>query len=172
MKAALVLILFATFACAQDQTAISAAIAACGPTEVKFDAKQDATQHPVPQPNPDKASVYVIQDLGQEECAGCAVTRVALDGKWVGANHGTSYFFFDAEPGERHICVNWQSRLESRSRVYGLADFTAEAGHAYYFRVRLLVSRSIYSFDLDPINSDQGKFLVASSPFSVSQAKK
>lgn len=143
-----------------------------GPKTVKFDAKQDASQHPVPQPNPDEALVYVIQDLGQVECADCALTKVALDGGWVGANHGSSYFFFEAEPGKRHICVNWQSRLESRSRVFGLANFTAEAGHVYYFRVRLLFARSIYSFDLDPINSDQGKFLVASSAFSVSHPKK
>src|ERR1700733_15051039 len=42
----------------QDQGAIRAAEAACGPKNVKFDAKQDATQHPVPQPAPDQANLY------------------------------------------------------------------------------------------------------------------
>ncbi len=172
MKAALVLVLFTTLVCGQDQAAISAAQAACGPKDVKFDAKQDPTQHRTPQPDPEKAWVYVIQDLGQVEWTDCALTKVGLDGAWVGANHGGSYFFFSAEPGERHICVNWESRLQSRSRVFGLANFDAEAGHVYYFRVRLLFARSIYSFDLDPLNGDQGKFLAASSAFSVSHPKK
>jgi len=171
MKAAFVLILLAASAFAQDQAAITAAEAACGPKNVKFDARQDSTQHPEPRPDPDKALVYVVQDLDQEECYGCALIKVALDGAWLGANQGNSYLFFKAEPGERHICVNWQSRLGVRSKIFGLANFTAEPGHVYYFRVRLLGARGIFSFDLDPINSDQGKFLVASSPFSVSHPK-
>jgi len=172
MKAALFVVLFAVSAFAQDQAAITAAQAACGPKEVKFDAKQDAAQHPTPQADPGKALVYVVQNLGEMQCSGCALTKVGLDGAWVGATQGSSYVYFPAEPGERHICVNWQSRLEWRSRSLALANFTAEAGHVYYFRVRLLFARSIYSFDLDPINSDQGKFLVASSAFSVSHPKK
>lgn len=48
MKSALVLILFAASAFAQDQSAIAAAQAACGPKNVKFDARQDTTQHPRP----------------------------------------------------------------------------------------------------------------------------
>jgi hypothetical protein len=172
MKAAFVLILFTASAFAQDQAAIAASETACGPNNVKFDAKEDATQHPVPQPESDKALVYVIQDIGEEPCTGCALTRVGLDGAWVGANQGSSYFFFSAEPGEHHVCVNWQSRFEWRSRAFGMANFTAETGQVYYFRVRIFASRSIYYFDLDPINSDQGKFLAASSAFSVSHPKK
>jgi hypothetical protein len=172
MKAALFVVLFAVSAFAQDQAAITAAQAACGPKEVKFDAKQDAAQHPTPQADPGKALVYVVQNLGEMQCSGCALTKVGLDGAWVGATQGSSYVYFPAEPGERHICVNWQSRLEWRSRSLALANFTAEGGHVYYFRIRLSISRSIYSFDLDPVNSDEGKLLVASSAYSVSHSKK
>lgn len=172
MNAALFVVLFAVSAFAQDQAAITAAQAACGPKEVKFDAKQDAAQHPTPQADPGKALVYVVQNLGEMQCSGCALTKVGLDGAWVGATQGSSYVYFPAEPGERHICVNWQSRLEWRSRSLALANFTAEAGHVYYFRIRLSISRSIYSFDLDPVNSDEGKLLVASSAYSVSHSKK
>ena len=172
MRAALFVVLFAVSAFAQDQAAITAAQAACGPKEVKFDAKQDAAQHPTPQADPGKALVYVVQNLGEMQCSGCALTKVGLDGAWVGATKGSSYVYFPAEPGERHICVNWQSRLEWRSRSLALANFTAEAGHVYYFRIRLSISRSIYSFDLDPVNSDEGKLLVASSAYSVSHSKK
>jgi hypothetical protein len=171
MNAALV-VLFAVSAFAQDQAAITAAQAACGPKEVKFDAKQDVAQHPTPQAEAGKALVYVVQNLGEMQCTGCALTKVGLDGAWVGATQGSSYIYFPAEPGERHICVNWQSRLEWRSRSLALENFTAEAGHIYYFRIRLSISRSIYSFDLDPVSSDEGKLLVASSAFSVSHPKK
>ena len=48
----------------QDQVAIRAAEAAYGPKNVKFDAKQDATQHPVPQPAPDQANLYRVGHRG------------------------------------------------------------------------------------------------------------
>jgi hypothetical protein len=53
-----------------------------------------------------------------------------------------------------------------------MANFTAEPGGVYYFRSRVIFTRQDYIFDLDPLNSDQGKFLVASSAFSVSHPKK
>lgn len=185
MKAApVLLILFASFAFAQDQAAIAGAEAACGPRNVKFEVNQDATQHPVPQPETAKALVYVIEDLGQcPDCVdynkrlrlidvGQALTKVGMDGAWVGANQGSSYFFFAVNPGERHLCVNWQSRLGIRSRAFAMANFTAEEGKVYYFRTRLFPGKDDYSLDLDPVNSDRGKFLVASSAFSVSHPKK
>jgi hypothetical protein len=67
--------------------------------------------------------------------------------------------------------VNWQSRLETRSRVFAMANFTAEEGKVYYFRERVFPGEG-YSFDLDLVNSDQGKFLVASSIYTVSHSKK
>jgi hypothetical protein len=182
MKAALVLILFAASALAQDQTAIAAAESACGPKGVKFGVKPDTTQHPAPQPEPGKALVYVVEDLGQ--CAACtghgaflsgvnmALTRVGMDGNWMGANRGNSYLFFAVDPGEHHLCINWQSALEVRSRAFAMANFTAEEGKIYYFRARVFPGKDDYSFDLDLLNSDQGKFLVASSVFATSHSKK
>jgi hypothetical protein len=168
MKSALVVIVFfAASAFAQDQAAITAAEAACGPKNIQFDATQDATKHPTPQPEPGKALVYLIQDLGVAQCTACALTKVGLDGTWMGANQGSSYIFFPADPGERHLCVNWQSRLEVRSRAFAMANFTTEAGHVYYFHTRISFSRYIFDFDLDPINSDEGKYLLASSALSV-----
>lgn len=171
MKAALVVLLFAASAFSQDQAAITAAEAACGPKNIRFDAAEDATKHPTPQPDSGKALVYLIQDLGEMQCSECALTKVGLDGTWIGANQGSSYIFFPADPGERHLCVNWQSRLGFRSRAFAMANFTAEAGHVYYFHTRISFSRSIYVFDLEPVNSDEGKYLVALSALSVSRPK-
>jgi len=185
MKAALVAILFAAPALAQtsepSRSPRDVAAAACGPKNVKFEVKQDTPPDPA-QPTPGKALVYMIEDLGQcPDCVGLrgsltdvadALTRVGMDGTWVGANQGNSYFFFAVDPGEHHLCINWQSRLELRSHAFAMANFTAEEGKIYYFRERLFPGENDYFLDLDPVNSDQGKYLVAISAFSTSRAKK
>lgn len=186
MKTVLVVLLFAASVFAQDPGAVVAAESACGPANTKFDVKPDATQHPTAQPDSGKSFVYVVEDLG--ECPGCiasnsfagffntvdnAVTKVGMDGAWMGANRGSSYIFFAVSPGEHHLCMNWQSRLQSRSRAFAMANFTTEEGKAYYFRERVFPGHSgDYVFELDPVNSDEGKYLVAMSPFSVSHPKK
>src|ERR1019366_1867895 len=64
-----------------------------------------------------KALVYVIQDIGSINCiGGCITTKIALDGAWVGANHHNSYFSFAVDPGERHLCANWQSHFARLSQ--------------------------------------------------------
>ncbi len=175
MRTALVLILLillTTAAFAQDPAAVSAAEAACGPKGVNFDVRNDNSQHTVAQPGAGKALVYVIQDIGTVMCFGnCVTVKVALDGAWVGANRHNSYFSFAVDPGERHLCAKWQSH----SGFVSLVHFTAEAGKVYYFRTSEIVgagSRSQAVFYLDPIDSDLGKFFVASYPLSVSHPKK
>jgi hypothetical protein len=53
-----------------------------------------------------------------------------------------------------------------------LAHFTAEEGKTYYYRTRIVMSRSVELLELEPIDSDQGKYLVALFPLSVSSPKK
>jgi uncharacterized protein DUF2846 len=173
MRFALALLLFTLSAFAQDPAAVSAAQAACGPKNVNFDVKNDDSQHTVGQPEAGKALVYVIQDIGAVNCiAGCITTKIAVDGTWVGANHHNSYFSFAVDPGERHLCANWQSRFGRLSQIVGLAHFTAEAGKVYYFRTRVLGAQATNFFDFEPIDSDQGRLFVASIPLSVSHTKK
>jgi hypothetical protein len=55
-----------------------------------------------------------------------------------------------------------------------LAHFRAEAGKVYYYRTRLVMSRAVELLELDPIDSDQGRYLVASLPaerFAVPRSK-
>jgi hypothetical protein len=184
MKTTLVIILLVASAFAQYQSPLDAAEAACGPKDVKFEVKSGAPQPAAPNKSqPGKAIVYVIEDLGQcSDCTGRsnafstnvanALTKVGLDGAWVGANQGNSYFFFTVEPGEHHLCINWQSRLQVRSRAFAMSNFTADAGTVYYFRERLFPGNADYSFDLDPINTDEGKYLVATSSYSIAHSKK
>jgi hypothetical protein len=173
MRIAAVLILLSIAAFARDPAAVSAAEAACGPKGVNFDVKDDNPQHSGGQPEAGKALVYVIQDIGGAKCiGGCSTTKIALDGAWMGANHNSSYFSFAVDPGEHHLCANWQSHIERLSRILALAHFTAEAGGIYYFRTRAFGNGNEILFDLAPVDSDQGKYFVADYPLSVSHPKK
>jgi len=173
MRIALAFLFLASTAFAQSQPATS-----CGPDNVKFDGKVQYVYQPLPQPEPGKALVYVIEVF--ERPSGEILTptiRVGLDGSWVGANHGTSYLYFSVDPGEHHLCTNWQSALKRLSSQHSLTSFTAEAGKTYFFRVQTHVESEgrgsgVWYIDLQPVDADEGKYLIASSPMSVSQPKK
>ena len=164
MKTLLFVAVLSATTFAQDQAAITAAQSACGPKDKQFDVKVETGPQASPQVSGDKALVFVVKDVGQLRCWGCT-TKVAVDGAWVGATKGNSYLSFSVEPGEHHLCAH--------AGAVALANFTAEAGKVYYFRARTFHGAAgSYSFDLDSINNDQGKLLVASSPLGVSQVKK
>lgn len=170
-------VLFAVFflvssVLAQDQAAIDKALAACGPVKDHFYISTDDNQHPLAKPESGKATVYIIQD-GSIDCFRCATTfRTGLDGVWVGATWAESYFFFNVEPGEHHLCVDRQRTAPNSDRNAAFAPLDAEAGKTYYFRLRVLEYKREYpgrfdwKWDLDPINPDEGQFLVAWAPFS------
>ena len=105
--AAIFLAVFASPLFAQDDAAAARAAAGCGPDQIKFEVKTDKNQHPAPKAEPTKALVYVFQDVKQDNTLtiGTATTRVGLDGAWIGAIHGKSYFFFSAEPGNHRVCA-------------------------------------------------------------------
>ena len=167
MKIALIALLFAASALAQGPAADPAA--ACGPANVSFKVKLGA-QNMLVQPYPGKALVYFIHDAGSWGALGYPTTKLGIDGSWMGANHGDSYFSVFVEPGEHHVCATLQSSIVA-DRVE-LAHWKAEAGKVYYYRTRLVLSRSVELLELEPIDSDQGKYLIASFPLSVSTPKK
>jgi hypothetical protein len=168
MKIALVALLFAASAFAQAQSV--AATAACGLGIVDFKVKLEDTGSPPVHPEPGKALVYFIHDAGTSALFAYPTTKHGLDGAWVGANHGNSYFAVSVGPGEHHLCASLQSSLVDDRAEF--AHFTAEAGKVYYYRTRLIMSRSVELLELEPIDSDQGKYLIASFPLSVATPKK
>jgi Protein of unknown function (DUF2846) len=162
---------------AKDQATPRHARAACGSGNVLFDVKSGKSHHPMAQPAEDKALVYVVENL-RAGCFLCDTTaRVGLDGAWVGAAKGNSYFFFAVEPGEHHLCADLQA-VPAASETTSLASFTAEAGKTYYFRVRLTDQNNSgkggvnWAVDLEPIDSDQAQFLIASYGVSTSRRRK
>jgi len=154
-------------AAAEDRAAVARALSACGPDEVRFEVQTRATG-PVAEPGADKALVYVIEVFNKvSNELGEPIVRVGLDGAWVGATKGDSYFSFSVSAGEHHLCTEWQSQFQRLSKNVALANFAAEEGKTYYFRARITELNLAFTFDLDPVNEDEGKLLVASSAFST-----
>lgn len=152
---------------------------ACGDDKVTFDVKTEKGQPVPPAPDAGKAQVIVIENFEQNQgfCIGCKVTtRVGMDGAWVGANHGNSYFALAVEPGEHHLCVDWQSALGTLKKKVGLASLTAQAGQVYYYQIKVREmhydSGTEMNLSLTPLNEDEGKYLVKVDPLSTFTAKK
>jgi hypothetical protein len=127
------------------------------------------------EPAPDKALIYVFEDEKRDEKVvqlGSVTTRVGLDGKWIGANHGTSYFSVIAQPGEHHLCTDWQSSLKRYSRLGSALTVSFEPGKAYFFRVQIeyLPDRPA-AVKLEQIDPAQGQFLVSSHSLSTARER-
>lgn len=177
MKTILFVLLFLAPALVQSKSALAAAESACGPAEVYFDT-QRAEKQSSPPTEASKSTVYVIEvfDKVVGELARPTL-RVGVDGAWMGADKGNSYLSFSVDPGEHHLCTNWQSHWRRFSNQAAFTSFTSEPGKTYYFRARITehggsTGASNFSLDLEPVNSDEGKYLVAASAFSVSHPKK
>src|SRR5208283_5801278 len=108
MKLLLALLLFALPAFAQT-TATPAAAPGCGSEDYKFDVKTDKGKHPQFQPDSSKALLYFIEDDSNFESIPKPTTRIGLNGQWIGATHGNSYFSISVNPGEHHLCAGWQT---------------------------------------------------------------
>jgi len=171
MKVLFALIFFAWPCWAQSYVPPIDPEAACGASEVKFEVKTDNQGQHLPEVAAGKAVVYFVQT--QRIAAINHITaKIGLDGAWVGANQGDSYFFATVDPGEHHLCASWQSDF-ARLREVSLNNLTAESGKTYYFLVRITGDgRAVYSFDLVKLNSDEAQLLIARSPFSISRAKR
>ena len=174
-KSVVIVFLLALPAFAQDQAGVARAAAGCGPKEIQFGVKTDAKQHPMAQPESGKSLIYVFQDekrdpsinyMGQHP-----TTRVGLDGDWIGASHGKSYFFLAIEPGDHRLCSDWQSSIYRK--LGSAVGFTAEVGKTYYFQASV-EERPTFppGLKLEQIDGAQGQFLIASSSLSTSQTKK
>jgi hypothetical protein len=167
-KIILAFFLFALPTLAQDSGATALAAAGCGAPETEFTVKLDKKSHPIPQPEPGKATVVVVAQLGGN-CVGCVIVKAAIDGSWVGAMERTSYSYFSIPPGDHRICVAQQSRLKGRSETAGAASLAAEAGNVYYLRV---LPANNNKFLLKPVDPAEGPLLIKSAAFSTATPKK
>ncbi len=179
MKRMLALSLFVMLAVpvfAQDQATAARTAAGCGAENIQFDVKTDKSQHPQGQVAEGKALVYVFEaersDAGSLKI-GAATIRIGLDGQWVGANHGNTYFYFQVDPGVHNLCANWQSTFGRISKLASAVSLTAETGQVYYFQTkvdeRTHDNPAVWMEAVDPA---EAKLLIASASLSNFHPKK
>jgi len=162
----------------EDQALAARTAAGCGPSNAEFDVKTDSKQHPVSRPEPGKALVYFLhvesQDGGNIN-KGWVTSRIGIDGAWVGANHGKSYFFLSVDPGEHAACTDWQSSRKTYSRQSAALSFRAEAGKVYYIRTTIMEIthlQTIPGMKLELIDGAEGQLLISSSALSTAHPRK
>jgi hypothetical protein len=148
----------------------------CGDDKVKFDVTKQKGGLPPSAPESGKAQIFFIEAMDKTAlCFGCDVTsRIGIDGAWVGANHGNSYFAVSVSPGEHHLCVDWQSDFGFLKEKVGLTSFTAEPGKDYYYEVQVEVKRisddyTERSLHLAAVSKDEGKWRIKKSQVSISK---
>lgn len=155
----------------------------CGDQEIKFDVKTQKGASPTAGLDAVKAQLVFVETMDKGDkyhhCLACdATTRVAVDGTWIGADHGDSYFAFTIDPGAHSVCVNWQSIASAEGRQFGTLDVNAEAGNIYYFQIAVVVHEeknpqfSVYNMTLAPIPPESGSALVQKSALSSWTLKK
>jgi hypothetical protein len=152
-------------ALAQDDAALARTAAGCGLSGDMFNVQTTDQKHPAGQPEQGKALVYFFVDF-----LNAPTMRVGVDGTWVGANNGKSYFFFQVAPGEHNVCTEWQSGTfkKSSERIGEAIHLTAEPGKTYYIRLLFSFQRMDIQFE----DEAEGHFLIGSSLFATSQPKK
>jgi hypothetical protein len=165
MKALVTLLLFAVSVSATAQTADAIYQQACGPKDASFDVEQVKGQPPAA-PEPGKALVYFIQ----KETDPVFITRIGLDGAWVGVIRHDAYIFASVAPGEHHACAASQDRKHPEAGAE-LLHFTVEAGKTYYYLVRGLTGATGYSMLFGAADRDEALLLIASDPQSVAKTK-
>jgi hypothetical protein len=168
MRPAFVAFLFAVFTSASAQNPLGPLPPACGPKDVGFKVTQDKSPHSLTPPEPGKARIYFFQDAGVSGGFSTATTMFGVDGAWVGAIHGAAYFSISVAPGEHHICTAspYFDRV-AETGVLALLHLQTEAGRTYYYRLRL----GEY-VELEPVDSDEGEYVIPNYSLSVSHARK
>jgi hypothetical protein len=139
---------------------------ACGDDKVKFDVKTEEGQPAFAPPAVGKAQIVFIEN--DDKYIGCialceVTTRVGMDGAWVGANNGNSYFALTVDPGVHHLCASWQSALSMLKKNVDVISFTAEPGKVYYFAAQIVETGGKEvppTITLSQLNEDEGQYRV------------
>jgi hypothetical protein len=154
---------------AQQAPGSASPLAACGPDGTQFKTSRGAVGDTTAAESADKATVYVIEssDPRRGRVLSRPPVRIGMGGVWMGALEEFSYVRFSAEPGTRHVCAQWSSH-GNPTQDASLFNFDVEAGKTYYLRVQITPD---FSVDMQPVSTDEGRFLVGATALSVSHAK-
>jgi hypothetical protein len=140
---------------------------ACGDGKVKFDVYTEGHQPAPARPAAGWAQIVLIEDQNQAAYYQDATVRFGLDGEWVGASKGKSYFVVAENPGVHRLCAS----MQDESNVE-LATVTAEADKVYYLEAKVEVHTTgtpisdspptfTVTLTLAPLSEEEGQDRVA-----------
>ena len=150
----------------------------CGSDSVKFDVKTEKDQPPPAPPADGKAQIVLVGTVPVESAfARFPVVRFGVNGNWVGANRGNSYFTLDVAPGAQNLCVSAQGVMSGMAKdLVDMQSFNAEAGKVYYFEARFGMiggnGGGVLTFGLAPLNENEGKYRVKAWKLATWKANK
>ena len=150
---------------------------ACGNDKIKYQVQTENRKIAPPVPPEGKAEILFIERENQMVVPfHYATVRLGVDGAWVGADYDNSYFALFVNPGEHHLCANWQATLERVKNTTDVTSFTAQSGKVYYFSAQLMVTGGgggtpMTSFSLSQVNEDEGKWWLKGSKLSISRPR-
>ena len=170
----ILVLLIASPVFAQNKPDITSTVPVCGPDSVRFSVKTESTQHPTGQADSGKAVIYFLENDDTFDSMPKPTTRMGVDGRWVGATHGDSYFFVSVDPGEHNLCSEWQSSVDfSSGHQAALAHFTANPGGVYFFLVQNSWRMSgVPRVGMRAISGDEARLLTSRYSLSTSTQKK
>jgi len=177
MKTLLAILVFflGTTCFAQNSSTVPAAAPGCGNVNTKFNVETNESQHPFAKPDPGKALVYFLQDDTNFTSRPRPTTRFGLDGNWLGATHANSYFYVSVDPGEHHLCADWQSFvIIGANLTTAAAHFTAEPGGIYFFVAQNHGGehQGPAGVALWPVDGDEAQILMSKFALATSRPKK
>lgn len=107
--------------------------AGCGAENVQFKVKTEKAAASLGNAPAAKAQVIFVETLDGEFSSG-PVSRFAIDGKWIGATKGASYFDVLVDPGSHQICASRQSAIKLERENLGTLDVQMQAGQTYVYQ--------------------------------------
>ena len=157
---------------------------ACGSEKVKFDIQLKKNAPTLDGPEAGKGQVVFTETSERPPKIGCFnagvscndVARFGVDGAWVGATKGNSYFAISLEPGVHHLCAVLGKKVDAQS-------ITVAAGKTYYFQVAYRAEGTQYGNSEHPnyqvnenvefsmLDEDNGKYRVKASALSIAIPK-
>src|ERR1700689_2805650 len=100
MRAILAVLLLVSPVLAQNPPTDASLAPGCGAMDASFEVKTERAAPLVAQPDTGKALVYFVEDDSEFGSKPKPTPRAGIDGRWVGAMHGDSYFSTAVDPGE------------------------------------------------------------------------
>jgi hypothetical protein len=146
--------------------------AACGDAAVTFKVETASGIAPAGAPVGKALLVFIQKDAGDSLAS---TTMAGMDGQWMGATHGNSWFSFAIDPGVHHLCAltHFSGWMGGGSEA-ALLHFTAQTGKVYYFEAKNFAFSAERQTDvsLTAVDADEGAYLVSREPLSSAHRKK